>query len=294
MTTATIELAGVTLTHPDRLLYREQGITKRRLAEYYLAVAELMLPELAGRPLSLVRCPRGASGACFYQKHFDEATPPSLRSLSIQERGGERREYVMVDSASGLVALAQLGVLEIHTWGSRREHLEQPDRLIFDLDPGPDVPWRAVLDAARRLRRILEDDGLASFPKLTGGKGVHLVVPVVPELDWDGARAATRAIAQRLELESPERYTTSAARSERPGRIFIDYLRNGFGATAIALYSPRARPGAPVAVPVRWDELTPRRSPDRYTIDNIERRLRALARPPWSGYGELRQHVNRR
>jgi bifunctional non-homologous end joining protein LigD len=286
-----VEIEGVRLTNSERVLYPEQGITKRQLAEYYLSVAPQMVPELAHRPLTLVRCPAGHQRQCFYQKHLAEGVPPSLRPMVIEERGGRQETYVSLDSAAGLVALAQLGVLEIHPWGSRSEHLDRPDRLIFDLDPDPTVGWPAVVGAARRLRELLRRLDLESFLKLTGGKGVHLVVPIAPELPWEEAKVFSRAIAQLLVTEDPDAFTINPSKAKRSGKIFVDYLRNGFGATAVAAYSTRARSGAPVAAPIRWDELTPRLQPDRYTLRNLRRRLAALADDPWTGMAGLRQRV---
>ena len=195
--------------------------------------------------------------------------------------------YVAAESVAGLLTLPQMGVLELHPWGSTRQHLDQPDILIFDLDPGPGVTWATCIDAARDLRDLLHEMGLESFPKLSGGKGVHVVVPIKPQLEWDAAKAFTRAVVQLLASREPDRYTTVMAKAKRQGRIFLDYLRNGFGNTAVAPYSTRARAGAPIAVPIRWEELTPACAPDRYTIRNIGRRLATLKRDPWDGFFAL-------
>ncbi|HVS03139.1 MAG TPA: DNA ligase D [Thermoanaerobaculia bacterium] len=285
------EVAGVKLSNPDRVLYPDQGITKRQLAHYYLEVAERILPHLSGRPLTLVRCPSGRHQECFYQKHLAEATPAALVPVEVREKSGKTTEYVAVESVAGVVSLVQLGVLEIHPWGSRRQHLDRPDVLIFDLDPGPGLAWTEVVGAARELRDLLAGLGLESFAKLTGGKGVHLVVPLRPQLEWGAAKAFARAVADMLAGQRPDRYTTNPLKSRRQRRIFIDYLRNGFGATAVAPYSTRARDGATVAVPVRWDELTPKTPPDKYTIKNLARRLAALRSDPWEGFFELPQEL---
>jgi bifunctional non-homologous end joining protein LigD len=286
-------VAGVRISNADRVVYPEQGLTKLALARHFERVAQHMLPYLQGRPLTLVRCPAGQAGPCFYQKHLSEATPAELIPVEVEERSGKLATYVVAESAAGLVALAQLGVLEVHPWGSRRQHLERPDLLVFDLDPGPRVGWEAVVRGARRLRELLAELGLRSFPKLTGGKGLHLVVPVAPELDWEVAKAFARAVVALLAAREPDRYVTVMSKARRPGKIFLDYLRNGFGNTAIAPYSPRARPGAPVAVPVRWQELTPGLPPDRYTVANVGRRLAALTADPWEGFASTRQRVPR-
>jgi bifunctional non-homologous end joining protein LigD len=186
-----------------------------------------------------------------------------------------------------------MGVLEVHPWGSRRQHLDRPDVLIFDLDPGPGVPWPGVLSAARDLRSLLRELGLESFAKLSGGKGVHVVVPIVPQLGWEPIKSFTRAVVEILAGREPERYVTVMAKAKREGRIFLDYFRNGFGNTAVAPYSTRARPGAPVAAPVRWEELSPKLTPDRYTVRNMSRRLATQKADPWDGFFELRQKVPR-
>ena len=288
-----VEVAGVRITNPDRVLYPEQGLTKIELVHYYERVADHMLPYLHARPLSLVRCPGGRDKGCFYQKHIAEGVPPELVEVPVVERSGAKSTYVAVESLQGLLVLPQMGILEIHPWGSRRQHLEKPDVLIFDLDPGPGVGWPDTIAAARDLRNLLRELGLESFAKLSGGKGVHVVVPIVPQLEWDPAKAFTQAVVQLLAKRDPDRYVTVMTKSKRQGKIFLDYLRNGFGNTAIAPYSTRARPGAPVAVPIRWEELTPRLAPDHYNVRNLSRRLATLRRDPWDGFFTLKQKVPR-
>jgi bifunctional non-homologous end joining protein LigD len=285
-----IQVAGVTLTNPDRALYPHQGVTKRQLASYYAGIAEHMLPRIADRPLSLVRCPRGIGQHCFYQKHVTGTVPPGIDFTPITEKS-ETRQYVVLNQRQGIVGLAQLGVLEIHPWGSRTRHLERPDRLIFDMDPGPDVPWPAVIDATRQMRDLLARIGLTSFVMTTGGKGLHVVLPLQPRADWDQAKALAQGVSQQMVRMNRRRYVSVMTKSKRQGRIFIDYLRNGRGATAVAPYSPRARPGAPVATPLRWDELDRLQSPDPYTIDNLPHRLAALHQDPWAGYDHIPQSL---
>ena len=289
----TAEVAGVRISNPGRVLYPESGLTKLDLAHYYERVADRILPHLEGRPLTLVRCPSGRTGQCFYQKHLADTTPPTLVEVPVTERSGARTTYVAVESLPGLVSLVQMGVLEIHPWGSRRQRIERPDVLVFDLDPGPGVAWKEVVAAAREVRALLGELSLESFAKLTGGKGLHVVVPIAPELTWDPAKAFCRAVVGLLAERAPDRYTTVMAKARRKGRIFLDYLRNGFGNTAIAPYSTRAREGAPVAAPVRWEELGPRTAPGRYDVGNLPRRLATLRSDPWEGFSELRQRVPR-
>ncbi|HEU4617936.1 MAG TPA: DNA ligase D [Gammaproteobacteria bacterium] len=283
-------VAGVRLSHPDRVLFAEQGITKLHLARYYEQIGQWILPHLAGRPLALLRCPSGTGEACFFQKHPPEGLSSAVGRVAIEESGGEAT-HLYVDSLKGLVALVQIGVLELHCWGCRIDTLETPDLLVLDLDPGPGVTWPRLLEGALGLKERVERLGLQTFPKLTGGKGLHLVAPIAPARGWDDVKRFALAIAEAEARERPDRFTTNMAKSKRTGRIFIDYLRNGRGATAIAPYSTRARPGAPVAVPVAWDELDPASRSDRYAIDTVRRRLAALRKDPWAGFEEARTTI---
>lgn len=286
-------IAGVRITHPDRVLYPGQNVTKRALAAFYVGIADWIVPQLAGRPLTLVRCPRGAGGQCFYQKHADEAFPESVRRVEIPEDDGDIGLYVAVDSIRGVVALVQLGVLEFHTWGSRVRALERPDRILFDLDPDAAVAWPDVIAAARALRKRLAAVGLESFVKTTGGKGLHVEVPLKPRAGWVAVKAFAHGVALALARDEPSRYLATASKAKRRGKIYVDYLRNGRGATAIAAYSTRSRAGAPVATPLRWDELSPKRRPDHYTVATLPRRLASLRDDPWSGYEKARTALPR-
>lgn len=290
---AAVEVAGVELTHPERVLYADQGLTKLDLARYYASVSDLMLPLLARRPLTLVRCPQGRQAACFYQKHTDDAFPKTIRRVRIEEKAGRVREYAYVTSLAGVLALVNIGTLELHTWGAHVDRLERPDRLVFDLDPDPDVSWGAVCETALHVRDRLAELGLRSFPKTTGGKGLHVVVPLLRRADWEQTAAFARAFAKSIEAGAPDRYTTDVAKAKRKDRILIDYLRNTRGATAVEAYSTRARRGAPVATPVRWEEVGPSLRPDRYNVANFGERLRALAGvDPWAGYREARRPLS--
>jgi bifunctional non-homologous end joining protein LigD len=282
------EVAGVRITHPERLLFPGSDLTKLDLARYFEAAWPYLEPHLAGRPLAFVRCPEGARAQCFFQKHWPE-TVAGIEPVDISEPGEKEPPHALISALSGLVALAQRGVIEIHLWGSRSRALEKPDRLVFDLDPADDVPWREVVAGARLLRSLLEELGLESFVLATGGKGVHVVAPLAPRADWATVRAVAAAIARALEAGAPERYIAQASKKARSGKIFVDYLRNGRGATAIAPYSPRARAGGPVAAPIGWDELA-RTRPAKFTIENV---LRRAARDPWSGYFALKQSISK-
>ncbi|WCQ89297.1 non-homologous end-joining DNA ligase [Sorangium sp. Soce836] len=283
-------VAGVRLSHPDRVLYPAQGITKRELALYYESVAGWMVPQVKGRPLTLVRCPEGTESECVYMKHAKVWGPSALRRVTIQEKT-KAGEYLVADSAEALVSLAQMGILEIHTWNSTTSRLEKPDRVVFDLDPDPSVAWERVIAAALLLRDRLAELGLESFVKTTGGKGFHIVVPLTPSSGWDECLAFTKALAGDIARRDPEGYTIAVSKAQRKGKIFIDYLRNTRGATSVAAYSTRARPGAPVSAPLSWDELGPEMRSDRFTLRSLPERLASLREDPWAGYGEVRQKI---
>jgi bifunctional non-homologous end joining protein LigD len=262
------------------------GITKLELARYYDSVADWMLPHVTGRPLTIVRCPRGAAGApgCFYQKHPEmRAWPDVFGTVEIVDSGGPAT-YFFVKNAEGLVALAQLGTLEIHTWNSLAADPEHPDRMVFDLDPGPGVEFPQVADAARTVRDALGALGLASFVKTTGGHGLHVVTPIAPERGYDEVRAFAHALVDLLARERPEAFTSVMSKAKREGVVFIDYLRNAHGATAVAAYSTRARPGAPVSVPVSWEELEAGLDPIAFDFRTVPARVTGLGADPWHGY----------
>jgi bifunctional non-homologous end joining protein LigD len=286
-------VAGVRLTSVDRVLYPEQGLTKLDLAEHYERVAERMLPLVASRPLSLVRCPQGRRQDCFFQKHPGQTFGDSPRRIKVQEKNATR-EYVLVDELSDLVSLVQFGVLEIHPWGSAEDDLEKPDRLVFDLDPGDGATLDQIKQGAEVIRDRLDDLTLKSFLLATGGQGLHVIVPVKPDASWDDARAFCQAIAKGVASAEPEKYVAVSTKSKRKNKVFVDYLRNSRGATAIAPYSTRARPNAPVATPLSWDELANLESPSQYTVANLPRRLAALKRDPWDGYRRTRQRLTKR
>jgi bifunctional non-homologous end joining protein LigD len=288
-----VRFAGVRLSHPDRVLYPEEGITKLALAQYYERVKEWALPHLAHRALSLLRCPAGHHKHCFYQKHLSAGVPDVVGRVAIVEKSVSGT-YLVVEDLAGLVAMVQLGVLEIHPWGSTVDRLETPDRITFDFDPDEGLSWSAVTAAALEMRAALQRVGLESFVKTTGGKGLHVVVPVAPKLGWDRVKEFARWVAERFVAEYPERFTANPAKRARAGRIFIDYLRNGRGATAIGAYSPRARPGAPVATPLFWEEVERGVRPSEFTVLTVPKRLARLNSDPWAGMATLRQAIGAR
>jgi len=279
-----VSVAGVILTHPDRVYWRDGPVRKRDLADYYATVWKWMKPHVAGRPLAVLRCPEGSTGPCFFQKHAKTGLAADRLHL-VPEKDDE---IFAVDRLEGMIALVQAGVLEIHVRGSTIADLGRADRLVFDLDPGPGVGWDAVVAAAREVRLRLEDLRLTSFVKATGGKGLHVVVPIRPA-PWNAVSTFARALAAAMEKDDPRRYVASAARTHRTGRIFIDYLRNGRDATAIAPYSTRARPGAPVAVPLAWSELAALAGASHYTMSGTLRRLARLRADPWADMTRTRQ-----
>lgn len=285
-------VAGVKLSHPDKILYPDQGYTKRDLAHYYEQIAEWMLPHVVGRPLALVRCPAGCGKPCFFQKHPGEGAPKHLRTIDVSETSKPEFNLTIKDTAS-LIELVQMGVLETHVWGSTARNLERPDRLVFDLDPDPKVDWPDVIDAARAVRLVLEELGLQTFLKTTGGKGLHIVVPIAARTDWDDAKAFCKLVADFIVRAAPDRFIATMSKAARRGKVFIDYLRNGRGATAVAAYSTRAKTGAPVSMPIAWDELSPRLRPDHFTIENAPTRLAKLKQDPWEDISAIRQSITK-
>jgi bifunctional non-homologous end joining protein LigD len=283
-------VAGIALTHPDKVLFPGQGLTKRDLALYYERIADWIVPHLEGRPLTLVRCPQGAGRSCFYHKHLDESAPAAIDRVKITESGG-RRSYAVANGISAVVGLAQIGVLELHTWGSRWPRIESPDRMIFDLDPDPALAWPRVVEAAQLTRALLEELGLRAFVKTTGGKGLHVVVPLLRKHDWDEVKAFSQAIARHMAHAMPERFTAKAAKRERAGKIYVDWLRNARGATAIAAYSTRARAGAPVSTPLFWEELSAETRPERFHVGTVPDRIAHLREDPWAQYRSTRQSL---
>ena len=275
------------LTHPERLLWPEPGVTKEGLAEFYSDIADWILPHISGRVLSLLRCPSGAAEKCFFAKHPWHGLSDAVRRVDV----GEAEKMLTLDGLAGLLDLVQAGVLEIHPWGSTFAQLERPDRLIFDLDPGDDVPWSAVIDAAFEVRSRLNAIGLESFVKTSGGKGLHVVLPIDPEPGWDQAKAFTQSIADAMAKAQSERYVAKMGKAARRGRIFVDYLRNGRGATAVAPYSTRALPLASVSTPLAWDELAEGVRADHFKIDNLRQRLDVLSEDPWPGFFSIRQRL---
>ena len=272
----------VALTHPDRLYWPDEGITKEALADYHAGIWPRIAPFVAGRPLALLRCPGGIDGQRFFQKHAWNGMNPHV--LRVKDPGDKNAEpLVAISDLDGLMGLVQSAALEIHPWGSTLSDWERPDMITMDLDPGEGVAWEAVVAAAQEVRQRLADAGLESFVKTSGGKGLHVVAPLVPKAGWPAVKAFAKALAGAMAADAPGAYVATVAKARRKGRILIDYLRNGRGMTAVAAYSPRARPGAPVSMPVEWEELD-RIGPASFTVGNTPERLAALSRDPWEDF----------
>jgi len=288
-----IIVAGVTVSHPDRILFPDRGFTKLTLARYYEQVSIWLLPHLQDRPLTLVRCPEGYDKECFYQKHANDTVPDTIGRVKIPEDKGVSW-YMIADALPAVIGLVQMGVLELHTWGAKRDELDRPDRIIMDLDPDPTVPWKLVIEAAQLLRTLLNELDLECFVKTTGGKGLHVVLPLQRVHTWDEVKVFSKGLADHLVRLIPDRFIANMSKQKRKGKIYIDYLRNAKGATAIAAYSTRARPGAPVSVPLAWEEMSVDVRSDHFTVENVVERLNGLKRDPWRDYFTVKQKLTRK
>lgn len=276
---------GVKISNPDREVYPDVKLTKLDVAEYYRAVAPRILPHLVGRPLSIVRCPRGMAARCFYHKHRVKGFPTAVKSVEVQEKDGQA-EHLMIQDQAGLVSLVQFGALEFHPWGCTADSLDKPDRIVIDLDPDEELPWARVVEAALEIRDRLDSIGLKSYCKTTGGKGLHVQVPIQPTVSWEALHAFTETFVIHMVRESPKKYIEVMTKAKRRGKIFLDYHRNGHGATSVAPYSTRARSGARVATPVSWDEVTPKLDPSAFTVLTVPGR-----EDPWVDFFTHQQRL---
>jgi bifunctional non-homologous end joining protein LigD len=278
------EVAAVHLTHPDRVYWPDAGVTKKDLAEYYVAVWDWIKPHILGRALSLVRSPEGIGGETFFQKHIAANVKSSPLRRVVP---GKDHDVIAVENVDDLVALVQSAALEIHVRGSRLDSLETCDRIVFDLDPGEGVAWPQIVAAARETRERLKAEKLESFVKLSGGKGIHVVVPIA-DAEWDTTKLFTQRVAAAMAADSPKLYLGKMTKSLRQGRVFIDYFRNSREATSVAPYSSRARPGAPVSTPVAWERLSRTTGGDDFTVLDLKKRLKEDA---WADIGKVRQRL---
>jgi len=280
---------GIPISHPDRLIYPDLGISKIQLARYFERIGDWILPHVIGRPLTLVHCPNGLAAPCNYLKHAKAWGPNALRRVRIQEKT-KVGEYLVADSLEAVISLAQMGIVEIHTWNSTAEDVTRPNRLVWDLDPGPQVKWQQVVTAARLVRDFLATLGLTSWVKTTGGRGLHVVVPLTPRRTVTACLDFSRAVAAVIEQTNGHVYTTKFAKAGRERKILIDYLRNNYTNTAVCAFSPRARPAATVSMPLGWDEL--RHAPERWTVVTAPRRVARLTRDPWEEYWTSAQDLS--
>jgi bifunctional non-homologous end joining protein LigD len=281
--------SGIAISNRERIIFPECTITKGQLADYYEAVAAIMLPWAGNRPISLVRCPQGRAKKCFFQKHDAGSFGDAVKHVGIREKDGHEEPYLFIDAPAGLLTCVQMGAIEFHGWGSRIEDIEKPDRMVFDLDPDEGMDFALVVKAAFQLREILAQMGLVSFAMVTGGKGVHVIVPLTPAAEWPKVKDFAHRLAVALAATEPDRFTAALAKARRKGRIFIDYLRNQRGATAVLPYSARARDYAPIAAPLSWEELRDLGSPARWHIGDAAEMVRRAASKSLAGWGRASQ-----
>jgi bifunctional non-homologous end joining protein LigD len=280
---------NIKISNPERVLFPDAGVTKGDLVDYFRAVGPLMAEWTLERPLSLVRCPQGRAKKCFFQKHNTGSFGPHVHQIPIEEKKGQIEDYVYVKDVAGIIACVQMGTIEFHGWGSLVADIEKPDRLVFDIDPDEGLAFEEVKKAARDLKRYLADMGLQTFPMLTGGKGVHVIVPLTPQAEWPEVKDFAQRFSIALATAEPERFTANLAKAKRKGRMFLDYLRNQRGATAIMPYSSRARENAPVAAPVTWDELDDMPSGARFTVRDADLLVERASSRTLQGWGEASQ-----
>jgi bifunctional non-homologous end joining protein LigD len=280
---------AVNITSRDRVLFPEAGITKGDLADYYLTIAEVMLPWTAERPVSLIRCPQGRAKKCFFQKHDAGSFGDKVKHVAIREKNGSSHPYLFIENADGLLTCVQMGTIEFHGWGARIEDVEKADRLVFDLDPDEGLGFDAVVPAALEFRELLTHVGLVTFPMVTGGKGVHVIAPLIPRAEWPAVRDFAHRFAQAVAGTHPDRFTAALSKAKRNGRIFVDYLRNQRGATAVMPYSVRARPGAPVAAPLSWEELRDLDSPAHWRVGDARALVKRATSTALHGWGRANQ-----
>ena len=283
-------VSGIKISHPDRVIYPASHITKVKLAEYYLSVADHILPHVINRPLSMVRCPEGATEPCFFQRHVGLGKTPYLHEVEVQVKD-KARNYLMIQDVKGLISLVQWGVIELHPWQCSVKYLTKPDRMVFDLDPDPSAAWKQLVEGANEVKQRLEQFGLKTFLKTTGGKGLHIVIPLTPVYSFDTIKSFAKAIADSMVSDNPSRYVAKLSKVARKGRIFVDYLRNDITSTAVAAYSARARPGATVSTPLKWTELNASLKLNSFTVESMPERL-AKQKDSWADFFKIRQKID--
>jgi bifunctional non-homologous end joining protein LigD len=287
-----INVAGVGISHGSRVIDEDSGTQKIQLAQFYESIADWILPHLNQRPVALLRCPEGVKGEQFFQKHAERLAIPNIKQLTPGLDPGHAR-LMEIDSVQALVGATQMGTIEFHTWGATSDKIETPDRIVLDLDPDPALPWRSMIEGTQMTLSVLDELGLQGFLKTSGGKGMHIIVPLARHADWDTVKAFAKAIAQFITRRLPERFTATMGPKNRVGKIFIDYLRNTRGGSTVSAYSARARPGLPVSVPITREELNELQSAQQWTVSNLHDRLDSLKTDPWAGY-KNRQRLTRK
>ena len=293
MTGSRPPVRSIGISHPERVMYERPRLTKLDVAQYYDRIADAMMPHVDGRPLTLVRCGEGIAHGCFYMKHSKVWSPPALTRVKIREKT-KIGEYLVIESPEAIISLVQMDILEIHTWNTRHQKIECPDRIVLDLDPGPDIEWKTIVSSARVVRRLLQTLDLDSFVKTTGGRGLHIVVPLEPRHDWKACLDLSRAVAEALTRHDPELFTTTFAKRGRERQILVDYMRNNRTNTSIAAFSTRARDGATVSVPLSWTELTASLDPASFTVLTVPQRLARQRKDPWAEYFGMKQRFSPR
>ncbi|MFL6765168.1 MAG: DNA ligase D, partial [Sphingomicrobium sp.] len=286
---AAAEDFGIEISSPERVIYPELELTKKDLADFYATIQPLIMVDVANRPMTLIRCPGGRTGECFFQKHDKGTFGPRVKQIPIEEKDGHFEDYLYFDDIRGVLASVQMGTVEFHGWGSRVDKVEYPDRLVFDLDPDVGLDFNKVKSAAVRLKALLEDLGLKSFPLLSGGKGIHVVVPLDASKDWPTVKSFADRFSRAISEAEPQTFTANIRKVQRKGRIFLDWLRNQRGATAVMPYSARAREGAPVAAPVAWEELDRYDSGHHFSIRDADELLDRASSKLLAGWGKAKQ-----
>ncbi|WP_417775920.1 non-homologous end-joining DNA ligase [Stutzerimonas xanthomarina] len=285
------DVGGIGISNPQRVIDQRSGATKLQLAKYYLSVGDWLMPHLAQRPLSIVRAPGGVDGDSFFQRHCGRLKMPNMRVLD-KSLDPEHARLIQADSITAVVEAAQMGTVELHTWNARSDRIDRPDRIVFDLDPDPELPWSSMIDATRLTLDLLSELGLKAFLKTSGGRGMHVVVPISRRHDWECVNSFARSVTERLAAQSPDQIVAKMGPKNRVGKIFVDFLRNQRGASTVAAYSVRARPGLPVSVPISLDELEKIDGANQWTIHTLQQRLESAKSDPWAEYGSTRQGLS--
>ncbi|WP_417778587.1 non-homologous end-joining DNA ligase [Stutzerimonas xanthomarina] len=285
------DVGGIGISNPQRVIDQRSGATKLQLAKYYLSVGDWLMPHLAQRPLSIVRAPDGVDGDSFFQRHCGRLKMPHMRVLD-KSLDPEHARLIQADSITAVVEAAQMGTVEFHSWNARSDRIDRPDRIVFDLDPDPELPWSSMIDATRLTLDLLAELGLKAFLKTSGGRGMHVVVPISRRHDWECVNSFARSVTERLAAQSPDQIVAKMGPKNRVGKIFVDYLRNQRGASTVAAYSVRARPGLPVSVPISLDELEKIDGANQWTIHTLQQRLESAKSDPWAEYGSTRQGLS--